>query len=76
MKAVVPDKALLWDAGGPYLEILSSLLSNLVPSLGYPISEMGRFSSAQTAGEGFQIHLPALLSGGLVTQFPTGSRSS
>lgn len=31
---------------------------------------------AQTAGEGFQTHLLALLSGGLETQLPIGAGSS
>lgn len=43
MKVVIPAKALLWDVASPYLEILISFPSDLVLSLGYPISKTGRF---------------------------------
>lgn len=36
-------KALLWDVASPYVEILISFPSDLVLSLGYSISKMGRF---------------------------------
>lgn len=51
MKGAVPAKALLWDVGSPYLAILTSFLSDLVLSLAYPISKMGRFSSLAVIAE-------------------------